>query len=84
MRRRQRDGEDGDAEKNRNIIMLATDAPFGKAEFLARISGRVGGRVTVSGFEEFGRDLYEGPVTTDDVPLLTDAHAPTDSLIRVN
>lgn len=77
-------GTDGMNDANRNIIVLATDARMAEDEFLARVRGRVGGRVTVSGFEKFAEDLYREPVETADVPLLTDQHAPTDSLIRVN
>lgn len=77
-------GSDGLREANRNIIVLATDSRMAEDEFTTRIRGRVGGRVTISRFDEFAEDLYATPVETDDVPLLTDQHAPTDSLIRVN
>jgi spermidine synthase len=77
-------GQDGDRERNRNIIVLATDSRLTEAELLARIENRVGGRVTVPGFEDYGLDLYTETVPTADVPLLTDQHAPTDSLIQVN
>lgn len=77
-------GTDGSREANRNIIVLATDSRMPADELTARIRDRVGGRVTISRFEEFARDLYPDAVKTDDVPLLTDQHAPTDSLIDVN
>jgi spermidine synthase len=77
-------GGDGAARANRNIIVLATDRPLAQNELLDAIADRAGGQVTVNGFEGFARDLYTGPVSTDDVPLLTDQHAPTDALIRVN
>jgi len=77
-------GGDGRTDENRNIIVLATNSPADSDELLARIENRVGGQVTVSGFEDFGDDLYEERVQIGDVPTLTDAHAPTDSLIEVN
>ena len=77
-------GSDGSKTSNRNIIVLATDAPFTSEQLLARIADRVGGRITIDGFEGFGTDLYSEPVRVEDVPLLTDQHAPTDSLIEVN
>jgi len=77
-------GADGAPDRNRNIIVLATDSPASRDELLARIENRVGGRVSITGFDRFGADLYESPVVTDDVPVLTDSHAPTDSLIQVN
>ena len=76
-------GEDEDAEAHRNIIVLATDADVAEEELLDRIAGRVAGRVTIAGFESFGDDLYTQVVRVGDVPLLTDSHAPTDSLIQV-
>jgi hypothetical protein len=77
-------GQDHDRELNRNIIVLATDNRLTEEELRARIENRVGGRVTVPGFEQYGVDLYTDRVHTDDVPQLTDQHAPTDSLIKVN
>jgi spermidine synthase len=77
-------GTDGLHGVNRNIIVMASDARLTRQELLGRIENRVGGRVTVPGFEQFGADLYEEPVKIGDVPLLTDDHAPTDSLIDVN
>ncbi|MDZ4169698.1 MAG: fused MFS/spermidine synthase [Coriobacteriia bacterium] len=77
-------GEDYATETNRNIIVLATNGLGDRDELLARIADRVGGTVTVNDYDRFGEDLYEGRIETDDVPVLTDAHAPTDSLIEVN
>ena len=56
----------------RNIILLATDVVFGSDVLLGRIEDRVGGRVTVPGFERFGDDLYELPIRSGDVPFLLD------------
>jgi spermidine synthase len=74
---------DHNAESRRNIIVLATDERLPESEFGLRVVGRVDGRVTIEGFPEMWYDLYTEPVPVADVPLLTDSHAPTDSLIRV-
>lgn len=76
-------GETRASKLRRNIIVLATDAELDEGMLEARIEDRVGGRVTIEGFESFARDLYTRPVPVADVPLLTDSHAPTDSLIEV-
>lgn len=77
-------GSWGDVGTNRNIIVLATDEPLSEASMQERIASRVDGIVTIEDFEEMAADMYTAPVTVADVPLLTDAHAPTDSLIEVN
>jgi spermidine synthase len=77
-------GSDGSTTTNRNIILLATDAVVPAEEFEVRVAGRVGGRVTIDGFPSFLDDLYTGSIDVSDVPLLTDAYAPVDSLIEVN
>jgi spermidine synthase len=66
-----------------NIALLATDSRVSTADLLARIRGRVGGRSQVPGFADMGGDLYERAVPMEDVPVMTDAYAPTDSLISV-
>jgi spermidine synthase len=76
-------GADGITETRRNIIVLASDARVTERELRERIAGRVDGRVSVAGFAEMADDLYPGPVSVADVPVLTDAYAPTDSLIEV-
>jgi len=77
-------GGDRSVGVNRNIIVLATDTDVSQAEVLGRIENRLDGRVTIGGFEQFGLDLWTDVVPVADVPELTDAHAPTDSLINVN
>ena len=77
-------GGDRSPISRRNIIVLATDSNVPRDVLLSRIASRVDGRVTVPGFETFGQDLYRGVVELGDVPKLTDAYAPTDSLISVN
>lgn len=66
-----------------NIIVLATDADVTGDELLERIASSIDGRSKVPGLSEMGRDLYTRLVPVGDVPLLTDAYAPTDSLIEV-
>jgi len=76
-------GEDGDTGQRRNIIVLATDAPITTELLRARVESRVGDMVKLDGFPGFFDDLYEGVVPVADVPEMTDAYAPTDSLIEV-
>lgn len=76
--------ENPDLLRNRNIVVLATDTEIEREEMLARIESNLDGAVSVPGFERFGEDLYTGMVDMADVPVLTDSHAPTDSLIDVN
>jgi predicted membrane-bound spermidine synthase len=75
--------KDGDAEKRRNIIVLASDADIPASEVLRRTSTGVDGRVKLDGFSGFSADLYTAIVPLGDVPVMTDAYAPTDSLIDV-
>ncbi len=75
--------EDRDAEKRRNIIVLASDADISASELLRRTSTGVDGRVKLDGFSGFSADLYTAIVPLGDVPVMTDAYAPTDSLIDV-
>ena len=55
-----------------NMILLATDADVTADVLLRRIAQRVDGRVSVAGFGQFGKDLYQGEIRTGDVPLLLD------------
>lgn len=77
-------GADRSPAARRNIVVLATDTDVPKDVLLHRIADRVGGRVTVRGYPSFGDDLYGGVIGLADVPLLSDAYAPTDSLIPLN
>ncbi len=77
-------GQDDDPTLRRNVIVLATDSDVPGTELLARIRWRVGGRVQVAGFADMANDLYTTAVDTADVPIMTDAYAPTDSLISVD
>jgi spermidine synthase len=76
-------GSEGAAEDRRNIIVLASDTDLPDEELLDAIASRVDGAVTIAGFEAMGDDLYTEMVPMADVPVLTDSHAPTDSLIKV-
>jgi spermidine synthase len=75
--------EDGAPARVRNIAVLATDTRLPESELRSRIADRVSGRVTVPQYEAMADDLYTAPVPVADVPLLTDAHAPVDTLIKV-
>ncbi len=68
----------------RNIVMLATSGEVSEGDLLGQIDSRVGGSVSIEGFDRFGERLYRDLIPLGDVPVLTDAHAPTDSLIRLN
>ena len=76
-------GYDYDPTVLRNIIVLATDTRLPQSALFERIMDRVGGQVTIKDFEAMAGDLYTSPVSVADVPLLTDSHAPVDSLIKV-
>lgn len=78
-----RDGQ-ASLELTRNIVLLTSDSEVSQQVLLERVRSRIDGRVTVPGFERFGERLHTGLVEQADVPLLTDAYAPTDSLIRVD
>jgi len=77
-------GQGDDPTQRQNLIVLATDSDVTGPELLARVRARVDGRVQVSGFAEMANDLYTTAVETSDVPVMTDAYAPTDSLISVD
>ena len=75
--------KDRSLTQGRNIIVLASDADVPARELARRIASRVDGQVKVADFPSFAADLYGGVVAEGDVPVLTDAYAPTDSLIDV-
>lgn len=68
---------DGVTDTTRNIVIVASDADLSTDELLEVISTRVDGRVTVTGFERFGEDLYRGPIRSGDVPIISDSHPPS-------
>jgi len=63
---------DGVDAEGVNLMLFATDAPVTSDELLSRIADRVGGRVTVPTFDEFGERLYTGEIRSGDVPLIVD------------
>jgi spermidine synthase len=77
-------GQGNQPLSRQNIIVIATDADMTGHELLERISSSLDGRAQVPGFSTMGADLYTKIVPVGDVPLLTDAYAPTDSLIQLD
>jgi len=76
--------DSGLTELGRNIIVLASDADVSDDELVRRVESSVDGRVKLAEYPSFAADLYTNTIVADDVPLLTDAYAPVDSLIKVN
>lgn len=70
-----------DPDQVRNIMLLATEARRQSPEKLAAEADRVAASVGVPALGEYARTLYQEPVKTDDVPILTDDHAPVDHLL---
>jgi spermidine synthase len=66
-----------------NIILVGTRGPqLSRADVLDRAARAVAsGRIRIDAFVRDAQDLYDGPVETQDVPLLTDDYAPTDMLL---
>jgi spermidine synthase len=64
--------DEGVDSEGSNIILLATDDVVPAEDLLARIRGRVDGRVSVPAFHTFGDDLYTGPIRGGDVPIIVD------------
>lgn len=76
-------GPIGSVDSLRNIIVVATDEPalpVGEIERRARalVDER---RVTVDRFLRAAEDLFQAPIRTDGVPVLSDDFAPVDALI---
>jgi len=57
----------GSTGEHSEIIMLATNSALTTEQLYERIESRVGGRVSVPEFHEFGRDLYRGEIRGGDV-----------------
>lgn len=68
----------------RNIIILGTDQPaLTPAQFAQAASSAAASLpVTIEGFARAAADLYLRPISTDDVPILTDDFAPVELLIQ--
>lgn len=63
-------------QRPENVILLASDAELSDEVLLERIADRVGGTVSVLGFERFGEQLHRGKLRTGDVPILVDPGKP--------
>jgi spermidine synthase len=75
---------EGDREKTavRNIILVATESPAaGRRFLLGRWNELRRGSGQAPSLRSAILDRREGPVRTEDVPLLTDDYAPTDALL---
>ncbi len=68
----------------RNIIVLATDEPALSREEIARRARALvaDGSVSVENFVQAADNLYELPVDSAEVPVMTDDFAPVDALVR--
>ena len=68
----------------RNIILVAADQPRSPRGALLAAASRVRTvpGVTLPRFDEAARDLYDGPIETRDVPVLSDDFAPVETLIQ--
>ncbi|MHB9144428.1 MAG: spermidine synthase [Symbiobacteriia bacterium] len=67
----------------RNIMLAATANPRLSPELLTKRAGEAAQAAGVSNLAEYAASEYRGPIATDDVPLLTDDHAPVDNLLRL-
>jgi len=55
-----------------NVVLLASDADLSDIDLLTRIEDRVGGTVSVPGFNALGEQLHRGKLRTGDVAILSD------------
>ncbi|HEY8498461.1 MAG TPA: fused MFS/spermidine synthase [Limnochordales bacterium] len=68
----------------RNIIVLATDQPpLSPQAFQERVAELERQGRLPAGSSIYARSLVVEPIPTGDVPLLTDDHAPVDTLLRI-
>lgn len=76
-------GQYGSPTSVRNIIVIGTDAPPLAVDEIRRRAEALAssGTVTVDRFREAAANLYQVPIRTEDVPVLTDDFAPIDALI---
>lgn len=71
-----------DPDRLRNIMLLATENRRLSPELLAKRADEAAAAAGVPDLGSYARSLYLGPIVTDDVPVLTDDHAPVDQLLR--
>lgn len=71
-------------EAVRNIIIIGTDRPALTPEAVASAAARARASpgVTLERFGDAAHDLYDTPMSTSDVPVLTDDFAPVELLIQ--
>lgn len=72
-----------DRSRTRNVMLVAVNGPgsWTKAEVVARAQDLVRrGVARTPTFVEDARQWMEGPLETEDVPVLTDDHAPVDTM----
>jgi spermidine synthase len=74
--------ESEDHTAQRNLMLMATDAPAPQKAFLQRRWREIRGRApSAPDLEKAIRDRYDAFVPTRDDPVLTDDYAPTDALL---
>jgi len=74
--------EDEPDSSVRNVILVATEAAAPTEERLRAVwDGVRAAHPTAPDLAEAIADRYDGPVSPDGVPVLTDAYAPTDALL---
>lgn len=66
-----------------NVVVLGTAEKIADEVLRSRIVGRVGGLVSVDGFETFVDRLHDRPLCTRGVRPLLDAEAPADGVLQV-
>jgi spermidine synthase len=76
-----RGGDEGDTTV-RNLILVATDGPAPSKAFLAERWEQIRAQhPTAPDLRQRILDRYDGRISLDGVPTLTDQYAPTDSLL---
>lgn len=80
-------GADGKGDRYRNVIVFGTrhDLVGGPPPqvIAERVRQLAGTRVTVPGYAGFLGDLYDLPLPLEEVQVLTDDHAPVDTLLHL-
>jgi spermidine synthase len=73
---------EGGLRELRNVMVVASDAPAPRKDFLGERWGRLrAASPRAPDLRKAIDDRYDGEVETADVPLLTDDYAPTDALL---
>ncbi|MCL5677487.1 MAG: fused MFS/spermidine synthase, partial [Firmicutes bacterium] len=74
---------DRDPGRLRNLILLATRSRRVAVPDLIRSAATLGDRVHVAQLRDYAAGIWTAEVKTDDVPILTDDHAPVDDLLKL-